>query len=387
MNGADLWLWVVDADARGLTLAPAGRYAPRTRVEGVAVLHVLDLEGIRPEDAVGRRAWIAGGGDVRLLPPMLEGPRPTILAESAAQSAHGVRPLEGSSGARLARLVGLTLDQLLATWDCRNVLAADGGVLMPDAGLRDVVVLGLAAARALAAAHGCGVDDLYGKRVGGGRVREVLPHPSGKCFDWNDPGAARRARRALADQLRAVRGHAGVPAGAFEALAATRHGDQPEPDLRAVAGLLADAGVVAHPVEPGAAWRRVRSPAGGERAERTFADASVSLQGPPWTCDAWGRPIGGRATTRAEAVRAVELRALELGLREVAASWPRNPGRARACWCGAAGGQPCDASAVPPGGDRRTDVAVLLDGHEGDPVHVGRGESTPGARQIGGFDV
>jgi hypothetical protein len=108
---------------------------------------------------------------------------------------------ENASGGRLCKVLGMTPATYLRTFDRVNLCL--GGWNLRDA--RDVaaglthprrVLLG----RRVAQAHG--IKDWRPFEVYDlgplGRDVLALPHPSGRCRIWNEPGAAQRARGAVA---------------------------------------------------------------------------------------------------------------------------------------------------------------------------------------------
>ena len=141
-----------------------------------------------------------------------------LVGESNPHSAdprHALYPLPtNAAGGRLARALGLSARDYLRVFpDRRNLLPPKTKWSAPLArrGADDVLraappgaVLVLLGARVSAA---LGVDyrsGLYlprmahvGADVPRRRVVLVLPHPSGRCREWNDPQTAERVRSAL----------------------------------------------------------------------------------------------------------------------------------------------------------------------------------------------
>lgn len=152
-------------------------------------------------------------------------PAPLLVGQAPSRSASD---LLGGSGARIARLAGLSLEQyesrlarvnLLEEWPGR---VGDGDALPPRearaawralipelAGRRRVVLLGRGVARA------AGLDgapwwsevelEVYGRRAFSVTLA-VVPHPSGVSRWWNDPVGVLRARAWWRELVRSSEG-------------------------------------------------------------------------------------------------------------------------------------------------------------------------------------
>lgn len=129
--------------------------------------------------------------------------RPLLVGESNPHSAdprHALYPHPpGCAGHRLMNILGLRRWEYMLLFDRANLLGCSP-VWFPRAAReraaellasdRKLILLG---AKVAAAFGFC--DGPF--RSYDGRVL-VLPHPSGRCRVWNDPGAAARAREAVA---------------------------------------------------------------------------------------------------------------------------------------------------------------------------------------------
>lgn len=137
-------------------------------------------------------------------------PRPLLVGEANPHSTeprHALFPLPpGCAGGRLChQVMRLPVAEYVRRFDranlChptwRSVAARKAARRVVDearlAGGRDVVLLGSRVARAF------GVDPTPFRVVesDGGVRFVVLPHPSGRCRVWNEPGSFARARRLL----------------------------------------------------------------------------------------------------------------------------------------------------------------------------------------------
>lgn len=127
---------------------------------------------------------------------------PVLVGESPSWSAPRAKPWVGHSGHRLARMVGVTLEQLLLLVEARNVLdeplpnsrgwramRAGAIALAPLLAYRPVILAGSDVARAFGVAVHPRLewrtDDP--SRVGW-HAYAVIPHPSGRSREMNDPG-------------------------------------------------------------------------------------------------------------------------------------------------------------------------------------------------------
>jgi hypothetical protein len=112
---------------------------------------------------------------------------------------------ENSAGGRLCRIVlGMRPGQYVDTFERVNLCTVKWSLraarkradeLLAGWRGRTIVLLGRRAAQAMGEGH----LPLYtcATRDGGGHL-VLLPHPSGRCREWNVPGAVARARLALA---------------------------------------------------------------------------------------------------------------------------------------------------------------------------------------------
>lgn len=143
-------------------------------------------------------------------------PLPTLVGEQNPYSLDPDAALlpvpRQSAGARLARILGLSRSEYLRRFRRANLVDGTGWserlaeekarwVLGRDQGA--IVLLGRRVARTFrraAAYEGVGPcpDEPFFTREG---RFYLLPHPSGLCRAWNDPGAAERARRLLVEFL------------------------------------------------------------------------------------------------------------------------------------------------------------------------------------------
>lgn len=114
---------------------------------------------------------------------------------------------DGSAGHRLAALVlGIPRAEYLRRFDRCNLLSgprwsaprarAAAASLLIERDNHRLVLLG----RKVAAAFGVGVEQPTFSIVdlAGGKRAAVIPHPSGLCRVWNEPGAFERARAVVA---------------------------------------------------------------------------------------------------------------------------------------------------------------------------------------------
>jgi uracil-DNA glycosylase len=131
--------------------------------------------------------------------------RPLLVGESnpyGASPEFALYPLpEHASGARLARILGLSRTQYLRAFDRVNLLqcskwsarlAREAASLL-DATRPSEQVFVLLGARVCSAFGGTG-ESLCEVRTGCGRTAVLLPHPSGRNRVWNEPGTVERAR-------------------------------------------------------------------------------------------------------------------------------------------------------------------------------------------------
>ena len=141
-----------------------------------------------------------------------------LVGESNPHSAdprHALYPLPlNAAGGRLARVLGLSPREYIRAFpDRRNLLSGTAKWSAPSARAsadevlrtsKPGAVLVLLGAK-VSAAFGVGYrPGLYlprmahvGADVPRRRVVLVLPHPSGRCREWNDPQTAERVRSAL----------------------------------------------------------------------------------------------------------------------------------------------------------------------------------------------
>lgn len=145
---------------------------------------------------------------VKLWPP---GPLPTLPTFVGESNPHGPDPKYalfcwpvGSAGWRLAHVVlGLSRRTYLSCprlnlltgprWSVPAAREAATAIL--NAPPTDVLIL---LGRKVAAAFDvAGVPTFGSKRLIGGPLVVVLPHPSGRCRDWSEPDAVARARAAV----------------------------------------------------------------------------------------------------------------------------------------------------------------------------------------------
>ena len=142
--------------------------------------------------------------------------RPLLVGESNPYSLdprHALLPWPtGAAGDRLRSILGLTERQYLRAFDRANLVlgerwslpaAREGAahLMRQRPTTAPIVLLG----RRVAAAFGA--SD-YRSFTTCGRLY-LLPHPSGRCLAWNEPGAAQRARDLLAPILDALARDAG----------------------------------------------------------------------------------------------------------------------------------------------------------------------------------
>jgi uracil-DNA glycosylase len=130
--------------------------------------------------------------------------RPLIIGEAPSRTAGAARALDGRSGERLARLLGVGLDQLLERFETANLLerwpgpAGRKGAAFPARMAREaaerVRLRGsvLLAGRRVAAAFRLSAPYFEWATLRGARVA-VIPHPSGVNRWWNDPANRERA--------------------------------------------------------------------------------------------------------------------------------------------------------------------------------------------------
>ncbi len=131
--------------------------------------------------------------------------RPLLVGESNPYGADPRFALypepAGCAGARLCHVIlDMTADEYLAAFDRVNLLdcprwslpaSREAAQRLLDRG-QDLVLLGARVAHAFDPAWGAFSE----YRAAGLRVL-VLPHPSGRCRAWNEPGAVERARAAV----------------------------------------------------------------------------------------------------------------------------------------------------------------------------------------------
>ncbi len=110
------------------------------------------------------------------------------------------------AGARLRVILGLSLLSYLRRFDRANLCTGRWSIAearrrageLWQAGHPAAILLG---AR-VCAAWGVAFEPFSRtRRLDGGAALVILPHPSGRCRLWNEPGAADRARALLADIL------------------------------------------------------------------------------------------------------------------------------------------------------------------------------------------
>lgn len=112
-----------------------------------------------------------------------------------------------STGWRLCHLVlGLERARYMQVFERRNLLPdprwsnkrarAAAAAVLEEAGPHDtLVLLGVRVARAFGIVQA--PFSVHLVPGGGGRVAALIPHPSGLCRLWNEPGAYERAREAV----------------------------------------------------------------------------------------------------------------------------------------------------------------------------------------------
>jgi hypothetical protein len=118
----------------------------------------------------------------------------------------------GRAGDRLRRLLDLTDVQYLAAfaranlcagrWDAREarVAAEELADAASEVGA-PLVLLG----RKVAGAFGLAAAPPFSRASVGASAAYLVPHPSGRCREWNDPASAARLRSLLAGVLGAAR--------------------------------------------------------------------------------------------------------------------------------------------------------------------------------------
>lgn len=133
-----------------------------------------------------------------------------VIAEQAPTRISRIRPWRTYTGRRLARLIGIEVEQAetISYWrnvrmtrrEAREEIGRRGDQILEDLGdatrygdVRLVVVLGRTASNAVGMA---GEDELrhtwkHGKRI------LMIPHPSGRNRWWNDRRKAARAKEML----------------------------------------------------------------------------------------------------------------------------------------------------------------------------------------------
>lgn len=132
-----------------------------------------------------------------------------IVGEQPSSPVDDDGPLAGRSGARLAQLAGISVEQYLQH---RRVNLLDGtGPWDPCAATRAATELDLCGppvpflllGRAIAAAFGVRARPFTTLRLPSGRTAHLAPHPSGRNRCWNDPQTVAVARAFLRPLLAA----------------------------------------------------------------------------------------------------------------------------------------------------------------------------------------
>lgn len=117
----------------------------------------------------------------------------------SADPAHALYPYPAAnSGGRLCRILGMSPDEYLHTFDRTNLLSRDRWSAAAAREAAERVVAGphrrvVALGVKVASAFGVPTAPFAVHTVGGTDVA-VLPHPSGLCRVWNNPDAELRAR-------------------------------------------------------------------------------------------------------------------------------------------------------------------------------------------------
>lgn len=220
--------------------------------------------------------------------PAPDGPRALLVTARPPTHPWGQRALEGPSGLRLARLVGMRdLDQLLGTFATVDALTLHPAELRAAVERRPVVALGDDALRALLHAYdrpplpAVPRDDdrdcAVGRLLRAGSPIWWAPHPSGRSPRLNPGEAVEETTRRLAFAALAARSlpHRGdmTSVGVHAAVAAGEHG--------ALWRRLVADGVAWPGDDPTAGWEDVP----GElpsTAVRRLGRAFLTVEGPPW---------------------------------------------------------------------------------------------------------
>lgn len=145
-------------------------------------------------------------------------PRPLLVGETNPHSPHPDDALypypPGSAGGRLCRLLRLPASQYVETFDRVNLIGfrqpwtkararfAAPVILDRFPATTVVFMLGAKVAEAFSMQHVrlWGSFDVERDRVTTTFVR--LPHPSGRCREWNDPRSEQRLRRTVRRHLK-----------------------------------------------------------------------------------------------------------------------------------------------------------------------------------------
>lgn len=138
---------------------------------------------------------------------LIVGECPSRTNDGSAAGKQG--PLDGPSGARLARLIGVSLQEFLDGFDRVNLfpehvpykdwdlLQAETAAwrMMNDPGRGEIILLGRRVERAFY--HGCRDKQFFRPFVSSIRFAQhvtVVPHPSGRNRFWNTPDNVEQAR-------------------------------------------------------------------------------------------------------------------------------------------------------------------------------------------------
>lgn len=139
--------------------------------------------------------------------------KPLLIGEDNPRSLdprYALYPLpKGCAGWRLCfKILGLTEREYLRTFDRVNlcegpwdlVRARARSALILAGEPRTLILLGSKVAQAFGADFSVFTGAVWGSALSGSRgcfTAYRLPHPSGRCLEWNDPGAIDRARGLL----------------------------------------------------------------------------------------------------------------------------------------------------------------------------------------------